>query len=357
MDADLHPAQGSLQATDDSLQQRYLPPAFSPIRGSIFSQPLPEGGVSRQQWLPVNQSIRHGSQRQQHPHLRLPPHHSAPPTFSGGSGLSHGLQPPSLFPLAHGDRQRSSVFGHGDQQRQQGEYPMGQLEQHYLTHLQPGNLRVGASAGGSSLLSPGVRPPSLQPVRSSVAWMVPQIPSHQLQRQPGSLARLGQDSAFGPNSQVTMNLEELSAVLQAERPQALPALQSQPPLTLAQSYLTQLRANAPPVRTQSSPLLGDASAARHSSYLSGQSMYGQGGSFPSWNHMQMPAVSLQAQGLQRMRDPVSSASEPRHERLHPGSDADAQNQSLQDDPHLFRRHHIGSIRFENVPCGWQGADI
>ena len=50
----------------------------------------------------------------------------------------------------------------------------------------------------------------------------------------------------------------------------------------------------------------------------------------------------QVQGLHRLRDPVSSASEPRHdshlEMSVPGNDPDALNEA-QIDPPLLHRHH------------------
>ena len=203
---------------------------------------------------------------------------------------------------------------------------MGQLEQHYLRHLQSaGTIRTGSTnPTGGSLLAPGPRPPNLQP-SWNLDWMERDA------RQLGTLARLGQASAFDPNVQVAMNLEELSALLQAGQAHQT-VQQPQPPQTLAQTYLTRLRANSP-MRTQSNPLLGSSTT--------GQSHYSQSSSFTGWGHMQMP--QLQLQGMRHLRDPVPTASEPRLEGLLQGSvlgsDMDALNEPPQDDPDLFHTLH------------------
>ena len=320
LDGDLPPLQGSSsQAFGDSLQQRYFPPVHSAPTSSLFTHAVPpEPGLG---------CCGSGGQHTQQGGLtHLLPHNSAPPTFGGEMGFSQALQSPSLFQLAQGDQQRSSVFGHGDQQRDQGMHHMGQLEQHYLRHLQSaGTLRTGSTnPTGGSLLAPGPRPPSLQP-SWNLDWMGPHA------RQLGTLARLGQASAFDSNAQVAMNLDELSAMLQAGQAHHT-VQQPQPPQTLAQTYLTRLRANSP-MRTQSGPLLGSSTT--------GQSHYSQSSSFTGWGHMQMP--QLQLQGMHHLRDPVSSASEPRLEGLLQGSvlgsDLDTLNEPPQDEPDLFRILH------------------
>ncbi len=325
LDADLPPLQGSSSQTfGDSLQQRYFPPVHSAPTSSLFTHAPPPGPLFRQGWGAVD----HGGQHTQQGGLtHLLPHNSAPPTFGGTrTEFSQALQPPSLFQLAQGDQQRSSVFGHGDQQRDQGMHHMGQLEQHYLRHLQSaGTIRTGSTnPTGGSLLAPGPRPPNLQP-SWNLDWMERDA------RQLGTLARLGQAAAFDPNAQVAMNLEELSALLQAGQAHQT-VQQPQPPQTLAQTYLTRLRANSP-MRTQSGPLLGSSTT--------GQSHYSQSSSFTGWGHMQMP--QLQLQGMHHLRDPVPSASEPRLEGLLQGSvlgnDVDALNEPPQDDPDLFRTLH------------------
>ncbi|DBB05642.1 TPA: hypothetical protein ACH3X1_012259 [Trebouxia sp. C0004] len=261
LDADLPLLQGSRQAFGDRLQQRYLPPVHTAPTSSLFTHADPPGPLSRQAW---DAADLEGQLTQQAGLLHLLPHNSAPATFGEGAGFSQGLQPPSLFQLAQGDQRRSSVFGHGDQQRNQGMHPMGQLEQHYLRHLQSAGTTHsrGTEAAGSSLLAPGPRPPSLQPSQN-LDWMEPRA------RQLDTLARLGQASAFEPNAQAAMNLDELSALLQAGRAQQT-VQQLQLPQTLAQSYLTRLRANSP-MRTQSGPLLGSSSI--------GQLLYSQSSSF------------------------------------------------------------------------------
>lgn len=323
LEADVPPLQGSRQAFGNSLQQRYFPPVHSAPTSSLFTHAAPPGPLFRQAW----DAVDHGSQHTQQGGLgRLLPHHSAPPSFGGGVGFSQALRPPSLFQLAQGDEQRSSVFGHGDQQRNQGMHHMGQLEQRYLRHLQSVGISHtrGTNPTGSSLLAPGPRPPSLQPLQN-LDWMEPHA------RQLGTLARLGQASALEPNEQAAMNLDELSALLQAGQVQQT-VQQPQPPQTLAQSYLTRLRANSP-MRTQSGPLLGYGS--------SGQPHYTQSSSFTGWGHMQMP--ELQLQGMHHMRGPVSSASEPCHEGhlqgLVLGNDLDTLNEPPQDDPDLFHTLH------------------
>ena len=323
LEVDLPPLQGSSQAFDDSLQQRYFPPVHSAPTSSLFTHAVPPEPLFRQAWGAVD----HGGQHTQQGGLtHLLPHNSAPPTFGGGTGFSQALQPPSLFQLAQGDQQRSRVFGHQDQQRNPGMHHMAQLEQHYLRHLQSaGTIRTGSTnPTDGSLLAPRPRPPNLQPSRN-VDWMEPHA------RQLGTLARLGQASAFDSNAQVAMNLDELSALLQAGQAHQT-VQQPQPPQTLAQSYLTRLRANSP-MRTQSGPLLGyDAT---------GQSHYTQSSSFTGWGHMQMP--QLQLQGMHHMRDPVSSASEPHHEGHLQGSvrgsHLDTLSEPPQDDPDLFRTLH------------------
>lgn len=323
LDVDLPPMQGSAQAFGDSLQQQYLPPVHSAPTSSLLTHAVPPGPLLRHVWGAVDHGGHH---TQQEGLVHLLPHNSAPPTFGGGAGFSQALQPPSLFQLAQGEQQRSSVFGHGDQQRNQGMHHMGQLEQHYLRHLQSaGTIRIGGTDHtGSSLLPPGPWPPSLQPLRN-LDWTEPHA------RQLGTLARLGQVSAFEPNEQVAMNLDELSALLQAGCAQQT-VQQPQPPQTLAQSYLTRLRVNSP-MRTQSGPQLGYGSI--------GQSHYSQSSSFTGWGHMQMP--QLQLQGMHHLRDPVSSASEPRHEGHLQGSvlgnDLDTLNEPPQDDPVLFHTLH------------------
>ena len=327
-------------ASDDSLQQRYFPPAHSAIGGSLFTHAIPQGSLSRQGWDPVPQD----SQQAGHfAHLAL--HHSAPSTvnYTGGASFSQGLQPPNLFEMTQRERQRSSVFGQGDQQRNQGQFPMGQLEQHYLTHLQPPGHVHGASAGvsggssghRSSLPGHGTHSHAMQSARSNLAWMDPQ---RQWQRQAGNVARLGQVPTYEPNSQVAMNLDELSALMQIDHSQALPVISSQPavppqpPLTLAQSYLSQLRAHAL-MRAQSSPMLSYAGEP------GSNPVYDQGNSYPSWGNMQMHMQIPQLEGLHRMRDPASSASESHHDShlraSRFGSDTDALNEAMQDDP----RHH------------------
>ncbi|KAA6429110.1 MAG: hypothetical protein FRX49_01220 [Trebouxia sp. A1-2] len=307
----------SSQAFGDNLQQRYFPPVHSAPTSSLFTHAVSPTPLFRQAWGTVD----HGGQHTQQGGLtHLLPHNSAPPTFGGGTGFSQALQPPSLFQLAQGDQQRSSVFGHGDQQRNQGMHHMGQLEQHYLRHLQlAGTTRTGSTnpTGGTSSVAPGLRPSNLQPSRN-LDWM--ELQAQQL----GTLPRLGQASAFDSNAQVAMNLDELSALLQAGQAHQT-VQQPQPPQTVAQTYLTRLRANYP-MRTQSGPLLGYGST--------GQSHYTQSSSFTGWGHMQMP--QLQLQSMHHMRDPVSSASEPRHEGHLQGSvlgnDLDTLNEPPQDDP-------------------------
>ncbi len=324
LDADLPTLQGnSNQAFGDSLQQRYFPPVHSAPTSTLFTHAAPPGSLLRQGWGAVDQG---GQQTQQGGLTHLLPHNSAPPTFGGGTGFSQALQPPSLFQLAQGDQQRSSVFGHGDQQRDQGMPRMGQLEQLYLRHLQSaGTIRArSTNPTGGSLLAPGPRPPSLQP-SWNLDWMEPHA------RQLGTLARLGQTSAVDSNAQVAMDLDQLSALLQAGQAHQT-VQQPQPPQTLAQTYLTRLRANSP-MRTQSGPLLGSSST--------GQLHYSQSSSFTGWGHMQMP--QLQLQGMHHLRDPVSSASEPRHEGLLQGSvlgsDLDTLNEPPPDEPDLFRTLH------------------
>ena len=323
LDADLPPLQGSSQAFGNSLQQSYLPPVHTAPTSSLFTHAVPPGPMFRQAWGAVD---HRGHHTQQGGLTHLLPRNSAPPTFGRGTGFSQALQPPSLFQLAQGDEQRSSVFGHGDQQRNQGMHHMGQLEQHYLRHLQSaGTIRTASiHPTGGSLLAPGPRPPNLQP-SWNLDWMEPHA------RQLGTLARLEQTSAFDSNAQVAMNLDELSAVLQAGQPHQT-VHQPQPPQTLAQTYLTRLRANSP-MRTQSGPLLGSSTT--------GQSHYSHSSSFTGWGHMQMP--QLQLQGMHHLRDPVSSASELPHEGLLQGSvlgnDLDTLNEPPQDEPDLFRRLH------------------
>ena len=339
LDIDLPPLQGNTQGPSNSLQQRYFPSTHTAASDPLFSHALPQGLQLGQGWAPVEQG-RH-SQRRQSPFGQLLPQRSAPPTFGRGGSFSQDPQATSLYQLAHGDNQRSSVFGHGDHQRNQGMHPMGQLEQHYLTHRQP------AHSASGSLLGPGSRPPSLQPLTGGLEWLEPHA---QHLRQHGTLARLGQASPFDPNMQVAVNLDELSALMQAERSQATPAppqprvhmtaaqtylsnaaghQYARPSMTLAQSYLTQLRAQH--TYTHGLPNYCDGSTV--------DPAWGRSNPSSEWGNMQMPQHRVQ--GLHRLRDPALSASEPRHdshlEMPVPGNDRDALNEA-QIDPSLLHRH-------------------
>ena len=275
------------------MQQRYFPPAHSALGGSLFTHAAPtQGSLSSQAWAPLHQGG-------QHPFVPLVPHHSAPAAFSGGLGVSQGAQPPSLFQMSHGNQPRSSVFGHAEQQRRQDEYPVGQLEQHYLTHLQSSaaarGLESDAGAGidsrgaasGGNLFHDRVDMPR---IASPYQWMNAEqqlLQQHQQHRQVGGISRLMQSVAqYAADPQPAMNLDELSALMQAGRSQALPVLQSQPPLTLAQSYLTQL--------TRIQPLRAHTPEPSHDLHPPYEELlYSQGGTYSAWGSMQMPLQAMQ----------------------------------------------------------------
>lgn len=228
---------------------------------------------------------------------------------------------------------------------------MGSLEQHYLARLQAGTTRgTGhpsfAGARGSSMLGLGLpssqqqqHQPRLQQhsqqqqhpqqqqrehqsARTS-SWFdtLAEHVSHGDPRQFGALER-GMQGYSGP--QAPMSLEDLSAIMQAEQaqdPPPLPALPAQPPLTLANSYLSRLKAHAPsnqPDATAPGPLTGHS---RHTAALYEQALFGQGGFFSE--NMQMP--SMPTRSLHSMRDPISSAFDSRA-----GSDTDARSETAED---------------------------
>ena len=355
LDLELPP--GSLQGSEDSLQQRYFPAAHTAHGGSLFTRAAPtQEPHSRQPWPTLNQGG--------HSHFGLAPsHHSATPTFSAGGalGFNQGAQLPSLFHISQENQMQSSMFGHVQPQREDEDYPIGQLERHYLTHLlsSGSNRDVGLGGGMDTHGAPGGLPPragsrghgSAPYLPSALGFMhAEQQQLLQQQHSSGSTRNVGlgggtdthgaprgvpprvgsqghgpapfpsalgfmqaeqqqllqqRHSQFGsaanpnlahrpaeyePISQGAMNLDQLSALMQAERSQALPALQSQPPLTLAQSYLTSLRdtgavwpfnavPNAPPVALNSHPTHGEL-------------VHSQGTAYSAWGIMQLPLQAV-----------------------------------------------------------------
>ena len=246
--------------------------------------------------------------------------------------------------MSQAGQPRSGVYGqgHGGHQRPSDEYLIGQLEQHYLTHLQSSGNARGFSPSGSLLgsgLAPGssLRRDSLEMPRIAdpYGWMNAEqrlLQRQQEQRQLAGPSRLGQAAAEQEaDAQPALNLDELSALMQAGRPQALPGLHSQPPLTLAQTYLTQLT-RIQPLRGNTAELPGASDS--HPSYDQFSSF--QGGIFrnPAWVATQTPLQTLQGHGNDpstaeaRMHDDHMLASMPKSQAGPPGD----QN------PH-FHRHH------------------
>lgn len=322
-----------MQATADSLQQRYFPPAHSALGGSLFTHAAPsQGSLSSQAWGPLHQGG-------QHPFVPLAAHHSAPAAFSGGLGVNQGAQPPSLFQLTHGNQPRSGVFGHAEQQRRPDEYPVGQLEQHYLTHLQSSGVARGLETGtgtdsrgaasGGNLFRDRVEMPR---IASPYQWMNAEqqlLQQHQQHRQVGGMSRLGQSAAeYEPDPQPAMNLDELSALMQAGRSQALPVLQSQPPLTLAQSYLTQL--------TRIQPLRAHTSEpSRGLQPLHEDLLYSQSGNYSAWGSMRMPFQAMQ----RGHGDDLSTAEARSNEARIRVSLSESRTGSLSEQNLTFHSHH------------------
>lgn len=345
LDIDPPAAQSSLQASGGSLQQRYFPEANSALGGSLFTHAASTADPHpRQPWAPLSQGSHN-------PFELLPPHQSsAHPTFSAGGslGFTQGAQPPSLFHASKDNQSHSSMFEHAQPPREHGEFPMGQLEQHYLTHLhssasprdvgQGGVANTHGAAGG--IPRRGVRWESGHAQRQAPFLPNPlgvmdaeqqQLLQHQHRHfgntNPSS-SLVHNAAEYEPISQGAMNLDQLSALMQAERSQALPALQSQQPLTFAQSYLTSMRmaarfssvASAPPVAPDSHPPYGEFSLS-------------QGNAYSSWENMQRPV-----QFMQQSLDHAASTAEAQAARdrvsLHNCEP------SLQNDQDLpFRRHH------------------
>lgn len=333
LDIDLPPPQGSLQATGDSLQQPYFPKAPSAL-GSHFTSvgPTAESHL-RQPWPPLNQGV------QTSPFGLPEPHHpAAHPTFSrGGSlGFSQGAQSLSLFHTSEDNQLPANIFDRARLQREQDEYPIGQLEQHYLTHrhvsgpprdvgpqgvpgLTGGSYSRGGSWGrGQVQAQAPFRPNPSGFMNAEQQQLLQQqhqqrsfgsnIPSSSLER---NIAE------YEPISQGTMNLDQLSALMQAERSQALPALQSQPPLTIAQSFLTSMRmvspfnsvAAAPPADPDSSyPPHGESFHRQASAYFPWESRQGPIDTMQrSFDHGPSPAEvqAAQIRASLQMRDPNS----------------------------------------------------
>lgn len=344
LDIDLPAAQSSLQATGGSLQQRYFPEAHSGLRGSLFTRAAPTAAAPpRQPWSPLNNQGGH------YPFGPPPPHYSsAHSTFNAGGplGFNQGAQPPSLFHASQESHLHSSIFDRSQPAQDHDQIPIGQLEQHYLTHLQSSGSPRDVGPGGFVDTDEALagRPPR------GVSWE-----SGQVQRQapflPNPLGFMNaeqqqllqhQQRHFGHNnpspsmvhrapeyesiSPGVMNLDQLSALMQAERSQALPALQSQQPLSFAQSYLTSLRmispfnsvVRAPPVAPDPPPPYGEL-------------FQSQGSVYSSFGGMQRPVHSMQL-------DHAPSTAE-----AHAAQGRDLlQNRepSLQDDQDLlFQRHH------------------
>ena len=122
-----------------------------------------------------------------------------------------------------------------------------------------------------------------------------------------------------------MNLEELSAIIHAERTQEappLPALQQQPPLTgRAGSYLNQLKAHAPsnqPGAIGPGPMTGHGriTAALYNSTRQGSSYL---------ENMQMPPMPHG--GLHGIQGPISSAFDSQAV-----PDMDMQSEAAEDQP-------------------------
>lgn len=338
---DLPPAQSSLQATGGSLQQRYFPEAHSGLGGSLFTRAAPNAAPPpRQPWAPLNQGV--------HNPFGLPPPHysSAHPTFSAGGplGFNQGAQPPSLFHVSQDSQSRPSMFDRTQAAHEHDEFPIGQLEQHYLTHLHAsGSPRdVGPGDFVDTHGAAGGMPPR------GVSWetgqrQAPLLPSpfgfmnaeqqQLLQHQQRHFGYNNPSSSmvhcapeYESISQGAMNLDQLSALMQAERSQALPALQPQQPVSFAQSYLTSLRrisafnsvARAPPIASDSLSLHGELFQT-------------QGSVYSSWESMQRPVQPMQVDHMPSTADAHAAQGRDLLQNREP---------SLQDDQDLlFQRHH------------------
>ena len=303
LDIDLPPLQTSMHATDSSLQQCYFPEANSTLGGSLFNRAVSTAPHSRQPWSPLNQ-------RGLNPFGLPTPHDSSTqPTFSAGGslGLNQGHRLPSLFHASQDSQTRSSIFYRSQPAHELDDFPIGQLERHYLTQLQssgsprdvgPGGVAdTRAAAGGVPLQGLSwenghVQGPAPLP-QNPLGFMNAEqrILQHQHRHfgsnNPSSSA-VYEPAEHEPMSQGAMNLDQLSALMQAERSQALPALQSRQPLSFAHSYLTSLRmvspfsreANAPPVASDPHPLYGEL-------------LHSQGRVSSSWERVQRPVQSMQ----------------------------------------------------------------
>lgn len=303
LDIDLPPQQGSLQATGDSLQQHYFPQPHGALGGSHFTSVGPTADPHpRHPCPPPNQGV------QDSPFGLPPPHHSAAhPTFSGGGslGFSQGPQSLSLFQASQGNQLPTNTFDRTRLQREQDEYPIGQLEQHYLTHRHgsgtprdvgpkgvPG-LTGGLQPGGGSWGHGQAQAPFLPNPLGFMNAEQQQLLQHQNQQRSfgrdvpsSSLER--NIAEYEPISQGTMNLDQLSALMQAERSQALPALQSQQPQTVAQSFLTSLRVVSPFNATAAAPPADPDSYPPH-----GEPFHSQAGAYFPWESRQGPIETMQ----------------------------------------------------------------
>ena len=347
LEIDLPAAQSSLQATSGSLQQRYFPEANSTLGASLFTHAASTADPHpRQPWPPLNQGGHN-------PFGLLPPHQSSahPPFSAGGSlGFNPEAQPPSLFHATQDNLSHSSMFERAQPPREHDEFPMGQLEQHYLTHLQSSGSPRAVGQGGvvnTHQAAGGV------PLRG-VSWesghaqmQAPFLPNplgfmnaeqqqllqyqHRHFGNTNPSPSLVHDAAeYEPISQGAMNLDQLSALMQAERSQALPALQSQQPLSFAQSYLTSLRMVAPFSSVASAPPVAPDS---HPPY--GELFQSQGNAYSSWGGMQRPV-----QYMQQSPDHAHSTVEAQAQAAQDRVSLHGCEPSLQDHRDLlFRRHH------------------
>lgn len=338
LDIDLPPLQGSLQATGDSLQHHYFPETHGALGGSHFTSVGPTADPHlRQPWPPLNQGV------QASPFGLPPPHHStAHPAFSGVGSLGFSQGPQSLSPLQAGQDSRlpANIFDHArlqpeqteyPLQREQNAYPIGQLEQHYLTRRHGSGNPRDVGLGGVPGLTGGLHSGGGSWGHGQAQAQAPFLPNHlgfMNAEQQQLLQHQHQQRTFGSNvpnsslecniaeyepiSQGTMNLDQLSALMQAERSQALPALQSQPPLTVAQSFLTSLRmvlpfnaaAPAPPADPDSYPPHGESFHSRAAAYFPWESRQGPIDTMQrSLDHGPSPAEAAQIRASLQMREP------------------------------------------------------
>lgn len=345
LDRDLAPAQTSLQAAGGSLQQHYFPEASSALGGSLLTHAASSGDPHpRQHWPQLNQ-------RGHNPFGLPPPHHSSAQPTGLHLGLNQGAQPPanSLFHASQDSQPRSSMFDRAQPAHEHDEFLIGQLEQHYLTQLQSsgspqdvsseGVVNTHGAAGGIPLRGGSWEsghmnrqapflPNPLGFMNAEQQQLLQHQQRHFSSNNPSSSV-VYDVAEYEPISQGGMNLDQLSALMQAERSQALPALQSQQPLSFAQSYLTSLRmispfssaVSAPPVASNSYPLHGEL-------------FQNQGNVYSSWERMQRPVQSMQ-HSLEHAQPSTAEAQAAQGRGLLQYCEP-----SLQDDQDLlFQRHH------------------